>query len=398
LYTSHLVKGTISDENTDETPFLAEMHYFIAKLHLTQNDVIRVVRKVFRIIFFAIGCCGFNFEIPKHQNMYLGIDIGGTTTKMGLTNSTGSFLSENSFSTASYSSPEQFLTALEGEIIRMVSLAGGHLQGIGVGAPSANYHTGIIENAANLGWRGQLNIKSHLETFMGCPVLVTNDANLPAIGEMIYGAAQTMQDFVTVSLGTGLGCGIVSNGILIGGHHGMAGELGHINVKPNGRKCGCGRRGCLETYVSATGLKRTLFKLLADYNGGHSELEEFAFDEISAEKITESALRGDKIAIKAFNYTGRILGMKLADLLLITDPEAIFLVGGMARAGDLLFKPTIESLMDSKLDTYQNTVEVLPGKLPLEKVSLLGACGLIAHSDLVGIEAGEKNVLKRKST
>jgi len=329
--------------------------------------------------------------------MYLGIDIGGTTTKMGLADSSGTFHSENSFNTTSYSSSDQFLSALEGEIIRMVSLSGVQLQGIGVGAPSVNFHTGIIENAANLGWSGQLNIKSHLEDFMSCPVLVTNDANLPAIGEMIYGAAQTMQDFITVSMGTGLGCGIVSNGNLVGGHHGMAGELGHINVKPNGRKCGCGRRGCLETYVSATGLKRTLFKLLADYNGGYSELEEFAFDEISAEKITEAALRGDNIAIKAFNYTGRILGMKLADLLLITDPEAIFLVGGLARAGKLLFKPTTETLMDAKLDTYENTVEVLPSKLPPEKVSLMGACGLIAHGDLFGKTARDKTILERKS-
>ena len=256
--------------------------------------------------------------------MYLGIDIGGTTTKMGLADSSGTFYSENSFSTTSYSNVNQFLAALEGEIIRMVSLVGGQLNGIGVGAPSLNYHTGIIENAANLGWKGQLNIKGHLEAFMNCPVMVTNDANLPAIGEMIYGAAQVMQDFITVSLGTGLGCGIVCNGKLVGGHHGMAGEFGHINVKHNGRKCGCGRRGCLETYVSATGLKRTLFKLLAEYNGGQSELEEFTYEDLSAQQITEAAQRGDEIAIKAFNYTGRILGLKLADMLLITDPKQYF--------------------------------------------------------------------------
>lgn len=328
--------------------------------------------------------------------MYLGIDIGGTTTKMGLADSSGTFISENSFNTTSYSNVSQFLSALKGEIIRMVSLVGGQLNGIGVGAPSANFRTGIIENAANLGWKGKLNIKGHLEGFMNCPVLVTNDANLPAIGEMIYGAAQVMQDFVTVSLGTGLGCGIVSNGQLVGGHHGMAGELGHVNVQPKGRKCGCGRKGCLETYVSATGLKRTLFKLLADYNGGHSELEECAYEEVTAEKITEAARRGDEIAIRTFNYTGRILGSTLADLLLITDPEAIFLVGGMAQAGELLFKPTRESLQKSMLDTYESTVEILPSKLPPEKVSLLGACGLIAH----GFKPEAPNritILERKS-
>jgi glucokinase len=300
---------------------------------------------------------------------------------MGIADSSGTFLSENSFSTRSYSNVNQFLSALEGEIIRMVSLVGNQVQGIGVGAPSANFRTGIIENAANLGWSGQLNIKGHLEAFMNCPVLVTNDANLPAIGEMTYGAAQAMQDFVTVSLGTGLGCGIVANGKLVGGHHGMAGELGHINVRPNGRKCGCGRRGCLETYVSATGLKRTLFKLLADYNGGHSELEEWTFETLSAEMIMEAAQRGDSMARKAFKYTGELLGAKLADLLLVTDPEAIFLVGGMAQAGDLLFEPVRKSMRASMLDTYDSTVEVLPSYLPPEKVSVLGACGLISNAN-----------------
>ncbi|GJM28040.1 MAG: glucokinase [Cyclobacteriaceae bacterium] len=311
--------------------------------------------------------------------MYLGIDIGGTTTKLGLADSSGRFISENSFSTASYSSVSQFLSALDGEIIRMVSLVGDQLEGIGVGAPSANYRTGVIENAANLGWKGQLNIKGHLEEIMKCPVMVTNDANLPAIGEMTYGAAQVMENFVTISLGTGLGCGIVANGMLVGGHHGMAGELGHVNVKRDGRLCGCGRRGCLETYVSATGLKRTLFKLLADYNGGQSELEECTYESLSADQITEAALRGDQLAVETFKYTGKVLGRTLADLLLITDPEAIFLVGGMARAGDLLFGPTTAALNESKMTTYENKAEILPSSLPPEKVSILGACGLIQH-------------------
>ncbi len=329
--------------------------------------------------------------------MYLGIDIGGTTTKMGLMEASGTLISENSFRTNAYSDANQFLSALEGEIIRMVTLVGDQLKGIGLGAPSANYHTGIIENAANLGWKGQLDIKRHLENIMHCPVSVTNDCNLPAIGEMTYGAAQVMQNFVTVSLGTGLGCGIVANGKLVGGHHGMAGELGHVNVKPNGRKCGCGRRGCLETYVSATGLKRTLFKLLADYNGGHSELEECTFEELTAEKITESAGRGDHIARKAFEYTARILGLKLADLLLITDPEAIFLVGGMAQAGELLFKPTREAMNACKLSTYDSDVEILASNLPPGKLSILGACGLILNAEEPGSRYRHVTLLEQKS-
>lgn len=327
--------------------------------------------------------------------MYLGIDIGGTTTKLGLADSSGKFFAENSFCTGSYSSADQYLEALKGEIIRMISLNGDSLKGIGVGAPSANFHTGIIENAANLGWKGQLDIRSYLEQIMNCPVVVTNDANLPAIGEMTFGSAQVMENFITISLGTGLGCGIVSNGQLVGGKHGMAGEIGHINAKPNGRRCGCGRKGCLETYVSATGLKRSVFKLLADYNGGQSELEEYNFETLTADKITEAALRGDTIAVTAFKYTAEILGRKLADLILITDPEAIFLVGGMAKAGRLLFAPTKQAVDTYKLKSYNNTTEILPSSLPSEKVSLLGACGLILNHNPEQDLAGT-NILNKK--
>lgn len=310
--------------------------------------------------------------------MYLGIDIGGTSTKLGVTDGGGTIKFETSFPTADHRQAHQFLDALDTEIGGLVSLLDRPISGIGLGAPSANYRTGIIENAANLGWKGKLNIKEHLMNKMGCQVLVTNDANLPAIGEMTYGGARGMQNFITISLGTGLGCGIVCNGQLVVGHHGMAGEMGHIIAKVNGRACGCGRKGCLETYVSATGLKRTVFELLADHHGDSSELEDYTFNQLTAEKITNAALEGDPIAIRAYEFTGTILGMKLADLVCITDPQAVFLVGGLAQAGELLFEPTRKAVSKHMLNNFQSQLQVLPSSLPLDQLSLLGACGLIA--------------------
>lgn len=310
--------------------------------------------------------------------MFLGIDIGGTTTKLGVTDGGGTILSESSFHTTAFSQADNFLEALDTEVTALISSLDNGILGIGLGAPSANYRTGIIENAANLGWKGKLNIKSHLEKSFGCEVLVTNDANLPAIGEMTYGGAQGMRNFITISLGTGLGSGIVCNGQLVAGHHGMAGEVGHITAKVNGRTCGCGRKGCLETYVSATGLKRTVFELLADHHGDSSELENYTFNQLTAERITGAAIEGDPIAIRAYQFTGEILGMKLADLVCITDPQAVFLVGGMAHAGELLFTPTRKALNKHMLNNFESQLKVLPSNLPLDRLSLLGACGLIA--------------------
>ncbi len=310
--------------------------------------------------------------------MYLGVDVGGTSTKLGIVDGGGRLVSESSFHTTCYQSADHFLNALEGEITRMISLLDQQIAGIGLGAPSANFRTGIIENAANLGWKGKFNIQEELQQRIGCEVMVTNDANLPALGEMNFGAARGMENFITISLGTGLGSGIVCNGELVGGHHGMAGELGHTMAEADGRLCGCGKKGCLETYVSATGIKRTVFDLLSSHNGGVSELTQITFSELTAEQITEAAIAGDPMAIKAFEITGDILGRHLADLACITDPEAIFLVGGMAQAGDLLFKPTRRSLQDHQMKSFRSELEVRGSALPPDKISLLGACGLIA--------------------
>ena len=311
--------------------------------------------------------------------MFLGIDIGGTTTKLGVADAGGNLLLEASFCTIAYSTAKQFLGALNGEINRIRTLLDQSLLGIGLGAPSANYHTGIIENAANLGWKGKVNIKERLEESTGLKVMVTNDANLPAIGEMTYGDARGMRNFITISLGTGLGSGLVCHGKLVGGHHGMAGEFGHTCAVENGRVCGCGRKGCLETYVSATGLKRTVIELLSTYKDHYSPLTEISFNELTARQITEAAMEGDHIAIKAFECTGQILGRKLADLVCITDPEAVFLVGGMAKAGELLFNPTRKAFRKDMLNNYESNLEIKPSSLPLDKLSLMGACGLISQ-------------------
>ena len=311
--------------------------------------------------------------------MFLGIDIGGTTTKLGVADSGGNLLFEASFCTIAYSTARQFLAALNGEINRIITLLDQQILGIGLGAPSANYRTGIIENAANLGWKGQLNIKKRLEKSTGLKVMVTNDANLPAIGEMTYGDARGMRNFITISLGTGLGSGLVCHGKLVGGHHGMAGEFGHTCAVVGGRICGCGRQGCLETYVSATGLKRTVFELLSIHKDYYSPLIEISFKEMTARQITEAALEGDFIAVQAYEKTGQILGRKLADLVCITDPEAVFLVGGMAKAGDLLFEPTRKAFRQNMLNNYESILEIKPSSLPLDKLSLMGACGLISQ-------------------
>ncbi len=310
--------------------------------------------------------------------MYLGVDVGGTNTKLGVVDEAGTFVLETSFRTTAYSSADHFLSALEGEINRLISLLNSQIKGIGLGAPSADYRTGTITNAANLGWTGKLDIKQYLEKAIGSVIRVTNDANLPAIGEMTYGAAKGMQNFITISLGTGLGSGVVCNGSLVAGHHGMAGELGHAIVDPNGRICGCGRRGCLETYVSATGLKRTVFDLLAQQNGGQSTMMEYSFQELTADQITSAALDGDQIAIDALEITGTTLGKALANVLCLIDPEAIFLVGGMAYAGELLFKPTRKAMKENMLNNFNSEVEIRPSLLPLDRLSVLGACGLIS--------------------
>ncbi|MFZ2907194.1 MAG: ROK family protein [Cyclobacteriaceae bacterium] len=307
-----------------------------------------------------------------------GIDIGGTNTKFGIVDQNGVVLSQSSTSTQGYEEFSDFLRQLSHELkAALTSLGENHrLLGIGVGAANGNYYKGTIEHATNLKWKGIIPLADMLTKEFNVPALVTNDANAAAVGEMVFGAAKDLKDFIVITLGTGLGSGIVSNGQLVNGKHGIAGELGHTTVNYAGRYCNCGKRGCLETYVSATGIKRSVYKLLADHLEP-SELRGISFDNLNTKMITEAALRGDLVAQEAFEYTGRILGTKLAETVVHTDPEAIFLFGGLSLAGDLIFKPTVKHMEANLMPIFRGKVKVLPSKLQNQAAPILGASSLV---------------------
>lgn len=312
------------------------------------------------------------------KDITVGIDIGGTNTKFGIVDRQGHVLVQDQISTAEYEELNDYFHGMAAAITKTIEGMGNNyrLVGIGVGAANGNYYKGTIEHATNLKWKGIIPLADMLLEEFKVPSLITNDANAAAVGEMVYGAAQNMSDFVVVTLGTGLGSGFVANGELLNGKHGIAGELGHTSVNPNGRFCNCGKRGCLETYVSATGIKRTVFKLLADYLEP-SELRGISFEELSTKMITEAALRGDIVGRTAFEYTGRILGMKLADTVVHTDPEAIFLLGGLSLAGDLIFKPTIKHMEANLMPIFRGKVKVLRSGLENQVAPILGASSLV---------------------
>src|SRR5258705_3348065 len=236
-----------------------------------------------------------------------------------------------------------------------------------------------MKDATNLRWKGVLPLSKMFREEFNVPCILTNDANAAAVGEMVYGNAKNMKDFVVVTLGTGLGSGFVANGQLLNGKHGIAGEVGHTSVNPAGRFCNCGKRGCLETYVSATGIKRTVYKLLADHLEP-SELRGISFDNLTTKMITEAAHRDDIGPKAAFEYTGRILGMKLADTVIPTDPEAIVLFGGLSMAGDLIFKPTIKHMEENLMPLFRGKVKVLPSALQNQAAPILGASSLVWDS------------------
>lgn len=306
-----------------------------------------------------------------------GIDIGGTNTKIGIVNRQGDLLQHTSIETSAFQEVEGFFNAMAAAIKTLQkNMPNTNLLGVGVGAANGNYYTGTIDQSTNLRWKGTIPLAKMFSTEFGIPCLLTNDANAAALGEMIYGNAKGMKDFIVITLGTGLGSGFVCNGQLLNGHHGIAGEVGHTSVTPNGRFCNCGKRGCLETYVSATGIKRTVYKLLADYLEP-SELRGISFEDLNTKMITEAAMRGDVVAKQCFEYTGRILGIKLSDTVVHTDPEAIFLFGGLAQAGDLIFNPTIKHMEENLMPLFRGKVKLLPSALQNQAAPILGASSLI---------------------
>lgn len=312
------------------------------------------------------------------KEIVLGIDIGGTKTKIGLVDHQGNVLIHSSFPSRSQENFSAFLSSLSQELDRLRTKAEipFTLVGVGIGAPNANFYKGEMENPVNFKWGQNVPVVDAIRELLGVPTVMTNDANAAAIGEMRFGQARGMKNFVLITLGTGLGSGLVIDGKLVHGKDGLAGEMGHIVVRPNGRTCNCGNKGCLETYASATGIKRTVFKLMADMNG-KSPLRNFTFNELDSKKITEAALAGDRLAQRAFKYTGTILGTKLADTVAYLNPEAIILSGGLTKAGHLLVNPTEEAMNKHLFPPMKGKVELLLSKLDGANTAVLGAAALI---------------------
>lgn len=305
----------------------------------------------------------------------LGIDIGGTNIAFGIIDKSGNCLANGSLPTTAYNTPQDFVQDLYKTVKKELDKLDVQLVGIGGGAPNGNYFNGTIENAANLSWKGTIPMVELLTKQFGVPAFITNDAKAAAIGEMVYGGAKGMKDFVVITLGTGLGSGIVVNGKLVYGHDGLAGEVGHTLICGGDRYCNCGRRGCLETYASATGIKRTACELLALENTP-SALRDIPYTEITAKKVYDAAQKGDPIALEAFRITGEQLGKALANLVAIISPEAIFLQGGVANAGEWLFKTTQEQMEANMLYIFKQKIKILRSSLPTN-AAIYGASALV---------------------
>jgi glucokinase len=308
----------------------------------------------------------------------VGIDMGGTNTVFGIVDARGNVLSKSAVKTATHSDVNLYIDDLHTELTKLIDEVGGasKIKGIGVGAPNGNFYSGQIEFAPNLPWKGQIPFAALMAKRFNIPTVLTNDANAAAIGEMTYGAARGMKHFIMITLGTGVGSGIVIDGKLVYGHDGFAGELGHTtSVRNNGRMCGCGKTGCLETYASATGVARTAREML-EMSKDPSLLRNFPADAITSKDVYEAAVQGDKIALDVFEYTGKILGEALADFIAFSAPEAIILFGGLSKAGDFILNPIIEHMNNNVLPLWKNKVKVMFSELKEADAAILGASAL----------------------
>ena len=306
------------------------------------------------------------------------MDIGGTNTVFGIVDQRGNVLATDSVKTQSYAKIEEYVEAVTSKLLPLIESVGGveKIKGMGVGAPNGNYYNGTIEFAPNLPWKGVIPLAALFEEKIGVPTALTNDANAAAIGEMTYGAARGMKDFIMITLGTGVGSGIVINGQLVYGHDGFAGELGHVVVRrENGRACGCGRKGCLETYCSATGVARTAREFLVA-RPEPSLLREIPAEEIVSKDDYDAAVKGDKLALDIFEFTGRILGEALSDFIAFSSPEAIVLFGGLAKSGDYIMKPIKKALDENILKIYEGKTKLLVSELKDADAAVLGASAL----------------------
>ena len=312
------------------------------------------------------------------MNTYsIGIDIGGTNTDIGLVRDDGRCLAKKNLPTNKYFDASLYVSDICDQIKTL--MAENHvdaIDGIGIAAPAGNYYTGCIEGATNLNFKGTVNLGSEFHSHIDVPVVVSNDANAAAYGELVYGGAKGMKNFITFTLGTGVGSGIVVDGKLVHGKTGGAGELGHAILIPEGRPCGCGRKGCLETYTSATGIRRTALELLEanpDYDGPLAKINP---DDLTSKMVGDAAKQGDALALKVFEKTGYWLGIALANAVAFSGPEAIFLMGGPVKAGEVLMKPTRESFQKHLCFVYDGSVDVLVSELPDNDAAILGAAAL----------------------
>ena len=313
------------------------------------------------------------------KDLVIGIDIGGQTTKCGIVDARGAVLAQTVIRSDNYKDVNPYIAELAEALNHLIAeiKAEDRIRGIGVGAPNGNYYTGTIENAVNLVWGGINSIpfaKLLSEQMNGIPVSLTNDANAAAVGEMTYGAARGMKNFIMITLGTGVGSGIVIDGNVVYGHDGFAGELGHTTaVRHNGRQCNCGKTGCLEAYCSAIGVARTAREWL-EMTDEPSELR--SLDKITSKDVYEAAKDGDKLALRIFEFTGRILGEKFADFIEFSAPEAIVLFGGLARAKEFLTEPIVKAMNENVLSLWRNKVKLVYSQLKESDAAILGASAL----------------------
>lgn len=320
-----------------------------------------------------------SFSMDISNELAIGIDIGGTNTKYGMVNHRGEILQQGEIKTDAYVDVESFVDALYKTLQPVIkSYDESNIVGIGVGAPNGNFYSGTIEYAPNLPWKGIIPLAELVSQKFGLPTALTNDANAAAVGEMTYGAARGMKDFIMITLGTGVGSGIVANGLLILGHDGFAGELGHTIIIPGGRlHNGTGMRGSLEVYASATGVTKTAIEFLNENPEEKSLLRDFPEEKITSKVVCSCALQGDALCKKVFEFTGEILGEALANFVMFSSPQAIILFGGLTNAGDLILNPTIKNMEKNLLPIYQNKVKLIFSELKESDAAILGASALV---------------------
>jgi glucokinase len=314
----------------------------------------------------------------------LGTDIGGTNTCVGAVSSEGVVLNKQSFATGDYTEAASFCDQLADTVRAVMAETEREQQGtdiewsgLGIGAPNGNHHTGCIEQPPNLNFKGDTPIVDLMNARLNLPAIdLTNDANAAAIGEKKFGAAKEYSDFIMITLGTGLGSGVYVNNQLVYGHDGFAGEVGHISVIPDGRYCGFGRRGSLENYCSATGIRRTFFEMLAQL-GGHTSLDSMSIGELTSKDIADAAEQGDSVAKATMDFTGRLLGEALASTALVTSPAAFFLFGGPVKAGPILLDPVRKSFEQHLIPPFKNKIKIIESTLPMGDAAILGAAALV---------------------